>query len=47
MVRDIRERTFEFAVMIIRFSESLPPNTSSAILIRQLIRAGSSIGAKC
>jgi len=45
MIRDIRERTFEFAVMTIRFSESLPSTTNSAIVIKQLVRSSSSIGA--
>lgn len=45
MIRDIKERTFAFAVMVVRFSESLPSTTSSAIVAKQLIRAATSVGA--
>jgi four helix bundle protein len=45
MTGDIRDRTFEFAVKIIQFTESLPRTTSLSIITKQLIRAGLSIGA--
>lgn len=44
--RDIKERTFDFAVEIVRFCQNLDitPGTSR-ILGRQLLRSGTSIGA--
>ena len=42
---DIRERTFRFALQIINTSERLPATRSGNILAKQLIRAGTSIGA--
>ena len=43
--QDIRERTFNFAVEIIKFCGELPKNDVNRILIRQVIRSGTSIGA--
>lgn len=45
MVRDIRERTFAFAVMVVRFSESVPSTTSSWVVLKQLVRSATSVGA--
>ena len=42
---DIRERSFRFALRIINVSERLPSSRSGNILAKQLIRAGTSIGA--
>lgn len=44
-VYDIKERTFQFAVAIVRFVSELPRNTAGYALGRQLIRSGTSIGA--
>lgn len=45
MTKDIRDRTFEFAVKIVQFTDSLPRTMSIAIITKQLIRSGLSIGA--
>ena len=42
---DIKERTFQFAVDIVRFLSELPRSTAGYALGRQLIRSGTSIGA--
>ena len=44
-VYDIKERTFHFAVDIVRFVGELPKTTAGYALGRQLIRSGTSIGA--
>jgi four helix bundle protein len=42
---DIKQRTYDFALRIIEFVNIMPKNTASIILVRQLLRAGTSIGA--
>ena len=42
---DLEERTLEFGKRIIRLAKALPKNTINYELIKQLIRAGTSIGA--
>ncbi len=42
---DIRERTFRFAVRIIKVVHAIPRNLAGAVLARQLARSGTSIGA--
>lgn len=42
---DIQDRTLEFGVRIFRFAESLPKTQSAIVLMRQLIRSGTSVGA--
>ena len=42
---DLEERTLEFGKRIIRLAKTLPKNTINYELIKQLIRAGTSIGA--
>ena len=44
--RDIRERTFEFAVDVIRMSRLLPRTIDAQILGKQVLRSATSIGAK-
>ncbi|MEW6163413.1 MAG: four helix bundle protein [Nitrospirota bacterium] len=41
----IKERTFEFAIKIIQFANKIPKDTGGTILVRQLIKSGTSIGA--
>jgi len=41
----IQERTLEFGVRIIRFADKLPKTTAGMVLVKQLIRSGTSIGA--
>src|SRR5437588_9959873 len=42
---NLRVRTKQFALEIIRFCENLPNDETSKILRRQLLRAGTSVGA--
>ena len=42
---DIRERTFQFAVRVVQFVNSLPRTLAAVELGRQLLRSGTSIGA--
>ena len=42
---DIHKRTFRFALQIVNASERLPSTRMGNILAKQLIRAGTSIGA--
>ena len=44
-VLDLRTRTKEFAVRVIRLFSSLPKTTEAQILGRQVLRSGTSIGA--
>jgi len=45
-VRDIRERTFEFAVRVMKLCRVLKPaDLASRVIARQLLRAGTSVGA--
>jgi len=45
MIFDIRDRTRKFAVRIIKLVKNLPNDTSGREIGRQLLRAGTSIGA--
>lgn len=48
MIKDnkkIKERTYEFAIDIIKLARNLPKDTSGSVLGRQLIKSGTSIGA--
>lgn len=42
---DLEERTAKFAETIVRFCRSIPENSITKVLILQLIRAATSIGA--
>jgi len=42
---NLRVRTKQFALEIIRFCENLPNDETSKILRRQLLRSGTSVGA--
>ena len=42
---DLRERTRAFALAVIRFVEALPKTQTAAIIGRQLLRSGTSVGA--
>ena len=42
---DLKKRTFDFSVRVVRLVESLAKNESSRILGRQLLRCGTSVGA--
>ena len=42
---DIRERTFLFGVRIVKFIRSMPKDVAGVEVARQLLRAGTSVGA--
>jgi four helix bundle protein len=42
---ELRERAFQFGVMVVEFVESLPPGVASREVGRQLVKSGTSIGA--
>ena len=44
-IRDFRERTFQFGIRCVRLVESLPKSMSAQTIGRQLLRAGTSVGA--
>lgn len=44
-MRDLRERTKEFALRVIRMYSSLPPEQVAQVLGKQVLRSGTSIGA--
>ena len=41
----LKRRTKQFAIDVIRFVESLPKGQTSAVIGRQLLRSGTSVGA--
>ena len=43
--RDLRERTREFAIRVIRLYSGLPKRTEAQVLGRQVLRSGTSVGA--
>src|SRR5437870_2798571 len=43
--RELKLRTKQFALQVIQFCERLPNEETSKILMRQLLRAGTSVGA--
>ncbi len=44
-VRDLKERTKDFALRIIRLYAALPRTTVAQIISKQLLRSGTSVGA--
>jgi four helix bundle protein len=42
---DIRERTFKFALRIISLTKALPKNEVNRVLVNQVLRSGTSVGA--
>ena len=44
-IRDFRERTFQFGIRCVRLVESLPKSMAAHTIGRQLLRAGTSVGA--
>jgi four helix bundle protein len=43
--KELKDRTFEFGIRVVRAVEALPKNDTSKTLGRQLLRAGTSVGA--
>jgi four helix bundle protein len=42
---DLRERTKQFALRVIRLSSSLPSSAAAQVMGRQVLRSGTSVGA--
>lgn len=42
---DIKERTYKFSLDILNFSNLIPGNLNNQVLLRQLIRSATSVGA--
>jgi four helix bundle protein len=42
---DLKKRTFEFSLRVMRFAESLPETKSGRTIANQIIRSGTSVGA--
>jgi four helix bundle protein len=42
---ELKQRTFDFAVRVVRLVESLPRTSTAQVIGRQLLRAGTSVGA--
>lgn len=45
MNKDIEERTFEFSVKLINHTKGVSRNTATDVILKQLMRSGTSIGA--
>jgi four helix bundle protein len=45
MREDLRNRTFEFSLNIIEITELLPKNKTTDVIIYQLVKCGTSVGA--
>ncbi len=43
--RDIEERTFQFAVRIVKMVGAIRQSPASTVMVRQVVRCGTSIGA--
>ena len=44
-MKDLKQRTKEFALMVIRLYTGLPKTTEAQVLGKQMLRAGTSVGA--
>ena len=44
-VRDITERTFRFSTRVVRLVNALPRTVAGNVIARQVMRAGTSVGA--
>ena len=42
---ELKERTFDFGVRVVRLVDSLPKGSTAQVIGRQLLRAGTSVGA--
>ena len=42
---ELKQRTFEFSIRVVRLVEALPKSATAQIIGRQLLRAGTSVGA--
>ncbi len=44
-MQDLKKRTFEFSIRVMRLADSLPQTRSGNTVANQLVRCGSSVGA--
>jgi four helix bundle protein len=44
-VRDLRSRTLEFGVRIIRLADALPKTSAGWVIAKQILRSGTAVGA--
>ena len=42
---ELKQRTFEFSIRVVRLVEALPKSATAQVVGRQLLRAGTSVGA--
>jgi four helix bundle protein len=42
---ELKQRTFEFGVRVVRLVDALPRTTAAQVMGKQLLRAGTSVGA--
>ena len=42
---DLRHRTKEFAILVVRFYSHLPKSTEAQVMGKQVLRSGTSVGA--
>jgi len=47
MISDLKERTGEFALQIIRLYSGLPKSTVAQVIGKQLLRSGTTVGTQC
>jgi len=45
MEKDLEQRTKRFALAVLEFASNLPPNRTADVLVRQLLRSATSMGA--
>lgn len=45
--QDLRKRTFDFSLRVMRFAERLPNPRSGRTIANQIVRSGTSVGANC
>ena len=45
MAEDIQKRSFDFALRIVDLAKTLPRTSVSDVLVKQLLRSGTSVGA--
>ena len=45
MEKDLEQRTKQFALAVLEFASNLPPNRTANVLVRQLLRSATSMGA--
>jgi four helix bundle protein len=46
MMNDLRERTTEFALRVVKLVEALPASSTTRVLGTQVLRSGTSVGAQ-